>query len=399
MTIAWFQCDSGASGDMLLGALLDAGADLAQVQAAVDAVGTEPVRLEPVPVVRAGLAATWVRVHTAAPASSRTWADVRAMLTAADLAEPVRGTALDCFARLARAEARAHRSTPEQVHFHEVGALDAIADIVGFSAALHALRVTAATATPVALGHGQVRTAHGTLPVPAPAVVELLTEAGAPVLPGDAPFELCTPTGAALLATVVTGWGGVPAGRIVGSGTGAGSRDPQDRPNVVRALLVSPSESGTAAGGPAEDELVLQTNVDDLDPRLWPGVLARLLEAGADDAWLTPVLMKKGRPAHTLSALVPPRAADAVRRAIFEQTSAIGLREHLVGKRALARSLVSVRVGQDQVRVKTAALDGTVVNAQPEFDDVLAVAERTGRPVKAVLAEALAAAQAAGLLP
>ena len=400
MSTAWFQCDSGASGDMLLGALLDAGAPLGAVQAAVDAVGTERVRLTAVPAMRGGLAATQVQVHVATSPVVRTWANVRGLLEAADLAEPVRLMALDVFARLARAEATAHRTSPEQVHFHEVGALDAVADVVGVSAALHALGVTAATATPVAVGYGMVRTAHGVLPVPVPAVVALLAEVGAPVHSGDEPYELCTPTGAALLASTVTVWGGLPAGRIVGAGTGAGSRELHSRPNVLRVLLLEPSDAAARpAGTPAEAELVLETNVDDLDPRLWPAVLSRLLAAGADDAWLTPVLMKKGRPAHTLSALVPPHAADAVRRAVFEETSAIGLREHLVGKRALERGWVSVRVGDDEVRIKTASLDGVVVNAQPEFEDVAAIAERTGRPVKAVLAEAVAAAQAAGVLP
>jgi uncharacterized protein (TIGR00299 family) protein len=385
---------------MLLGALLDAGAPLGAVQAAVDAVGTERVRLTAVPAMRGGLAATQVQVHVATSPVVRTWANVRGLLEAADLAEPVRLMALDVFARLARAEATAHRTSPEQVHFHEVGALDAVADVVGVSAALHALGVTAATATPVAVGYGMVRTAHGVLPVPVPAVVALLAEVGAPVHSGDEPYELCTPTGAALLASTVTVWGGLPAGRIVGAGTGAGSRELHSRPNVLRVLLLEPSDAAARpAGAPAEAELVLETNVDDLDPRLWPAVLSRLLAAGADDAWLTPVLMKKGRPAHTLSALVPPHAADAVRRAVFEETSAIGLREHLVGKRALERGWVSVRVGDDEVRIKTASLDGVVVNAQPEFEDVAAIAERTGRPVKAVLAEAVAAAQAAGVLP
>ena len=400
MSTAWFQCDSGASGDMLLGALLDAGAPLETIQSAVDAVGTERVRLETVPAVRGGLAATQLRVHVATSPVVRTWANVRGLLEAADLVEPVRSMALEVFARLARAEGAAHRTSAEQVHFHEVGALDAIADIVGVSAALHALGVTAAVSTPVAVGYGTVHTAHGVVPVPVPAVVALLTEAGAPVLSGDEPYELCTPTGAALLASTVTAWGGLPAGRIVGSGTGAGSRELASRPNVLRVLLVDPSAPAEQpAGGQGEAELVMETNVDDLDPRLWPAVLSGLLAAGADDAWLTPVLMKKGRPAHTLSALVPPHAADAVRRAVFEQTSAIGLREHLVGKRALQRGWVSVRVGDDEVRVKTASLDGVVVNAQPEFQDVAAVAERTGRPVKVVLAQAVAAAQAAGVLP
>jgi uncharacterized protein (TIGR00299 family) protein len=383
---------------MLLGALLDAGAALETLQAAVDAVGTEPVRLEPEQVLRGGLAATWVHVRTRASPVVRTWANLRGLLEEAALPEPVRLLALDVFARLARAEAAAHRTSPEQVHFHEVGALDAVADVVGVAAGLHALGVRDAAASPVALGQGMVRATHGLLPIPAPAVVALLSEVGAPVHSGDEPYELCTPTGAALLAATVTRWGGLPAGRIVGTGTGAGSRELDSRPNVLRVLLVDPAPvepDGTAA---PDTQLVLETNVDDLDPRLWPAVLDRLLEAGAVDAWLTPILMKKGRPAHTLAALVPVDAADAVRRVVFVETSAIGVREHPVGKRALRRGWVTVTVDGHDIRVKTAQLDGAVVNAQPEYDDVAAVANATGRPVKAVLADAVAAGRAAGLL-
>jgi pyridinium-3,5-bisthiocarboxylic acid mononucleotide nickel chelatase len=310
----------------------------------------------------------------------------------------VRSRALDVFGRLASAEAAAHRTSADQVHFHEVGALDAVADVVGVCAALHALAVTQASCSAVALGHGMVRSAHGLLPVPGPAVVALLSEVGAPVYSGDEPYELCTPTGAALLAATVTRWGGLPAGRIVSSGHGLGSRELDRLPNVLRVLLLEPSDEGELEGRPpvepADHQLVVETNVDDLDPRLWPGVLARLMVAGAADAWLTPVLMKKGRPAHMLSVLVPADAAAAVRRTIFAETSAIGLREHAVGKRALDRTFVTVRVGADEIRVKTATLDGVVVNAQPEYDDVAAAAERSGRPVKAVLADAAAAAAA-----
>jgi pyridinium-3,5-bisthiocarboxylic acid mononucleotide nickel chelatase len=233
--------------------------------------------------------------------------------------------------------------------------------------------------------------------VPTPAVVALLEEAGAPVYSGDEPYELCTPTGAALLAATVRSWGGLPAGRIVGSGTGAGTRELESRPNVLRVVLLEPVE-GPGAGPTAEDaapaSVVLETNVDDLDQRLWPGVLARLIEAGAVDAWLTPILMKKGRPAYTLSALVPSDAVPAVRRVVFVETSAIGVRLHPVAKHALDRDFVVVQVDGIDVRVKMATLDGAVVNVQPEYDDVAAVASVTGRPAKAVLTDAVAAAQA-----
>ncbi len=391
MTHAWFQCPAGASGDMLLGALLDAGAPLDAVRSAVAAVGVEPVEISVHPVHRGGLAATKADVRPDRAPTPRTWADVRALLAEAALPEQVRGHALDVFSRLARAEARVHGVAPDAVHFHEVGALDAIADVVGVSAALHALGVTTASCQGVALGGGTVRSAHGVLPVPAPAVVELLAEVGAPVWSGTPETELCTPTGAALLASVVTSWGPTPPGRVTAHGYGAGDREVEGLPNLLRVLLL-----GAVSGEDADDapQLVLAANVDDLDPRIWPLVLNRLLDAGAADAWLTPIVMKKGRPAHTVTVLVDPSTAEAVRRVLFTETSTIGLREHEVTKRALRRHVVTVEVLGHPVRVKVAELHGQQVNAQPEFEDVAAAAEATGRPVKAVLAAALAAVHA-----
>ena len=311
----------------------------------------------------------------------------------------MRDLALDVFARLARAEAAAHGIPADDVHFHEVGALDSLADVVGVCAALHDLAVTAVHCTPVALGQGSVRTEHGLLPVPGPAVLAVLAEVGAPVGAGDVEGEACTPTGAALLAATVTGWGGLPGLRVSTTGTGAGSRDTAGRPNVLRVVLGEPTTSDLDAGDAVEgvdavDAVVLAANVDDLDPRVWPGVLAALLAAGAVDAWLTPILMKKGRPAHTLSALAPPHAVDAVRRVMFTESSTIGVREHRVAKQALARETRTVRVDGAEVRVKVASLDGQVVNVSPEYDDVAAAAVALGRPVKAVLAAAAAAAHA-----
>lgn len=394
MTLAWFQCHAGASGDMVLGALVDAGAPLDAVQAAVDAIGVEAVLFATESVTRQGVAAC--RVHVRVPRSRvvRTWGNVRGLLEAADLAAGVRARALDVFARLARAEASAHRTSPEQVHFHEVGALDAIADVVGTCAALEALGVTDAVGSAVAVGSGMTRGEHGLLPVPGPAVVALLAEVGAPVYSGPAPYEMCTPTGAALLAATVRRWGDLPAMRVVAAGFGAGSRDLDEVPNALRVVLGEPVP---VPGAAAAEALLLEANVDDLDPRLWPPVLARLLAAGASDAWLTPIVMKKGRPAHTLSVLVSYDQADAVRRAVFTETSTIGLREAAVGKRALDRGSATVLVDGVEVRVKTALLDGLLVNVQPEYEDVAAAAARLGWPVKAVLAAAVAGAYEAGL--
>jgi hypothetical protein len=397
--VGWWHCLAGASGDMCLGAIVDAGVPLDTIQAAIDAVGVEPVQLSRETVTRQGVTATRVDVSTQASSVIRTWGNIRSLLEAAPLPEPIRKLALDVFARLARAEAAAHRTEPDQVRFHEVGALDAIADVVGTAAGLHALGVETVVASPIALGYGMTRGEHGLLPVPGPAVLALLEEVGAPVYSGGVAAELCTPTGAALLAATVTEWGPLPALRIESVGNGAGSRDLDELPNVLRLVVGTAIEAGTDAtvGQAGEAAMVIEANVDDLDPRIWPSVLSQLLDAGADDAWLTPIVMKKGRPAHTLSVLCSDQAAEALRRIIFTETSTIGLRERPVGKRALERATTTVHVDGVPIRVKTAILNGRVVNAIPEYDDVAAAAAQLGRPVKAILAAATAAAHDAGL--
>lgn len=379
--IGWVDASAGASGDMLLGALVGGGVPVTVIAAAVAAVAPEHVALRPEPATRNGLAATRCHVDVADSTTHRTWADVAALLAAADLPEPVRARAHACFERLARAEAAVHGTTPEQVHFHEVGALDAIADVVGVCAGVEHLGLSELVVSPVAVGSGTVRSAHGELPVPPPAVAELLR--GAPSYSGPGRAELCTPTGAALLTTLATGFGPQPPMTVDRIGVGAGARDPDTHPNVLRLFVGAGSTEHTTA-------VVVETNVDDLDPRLWPNVLAALLDAGASDAWLTPILMKKGRPAHTLSVLVAADRLERVRAEVFRQTSTIGVREVPVGKTALERRMATVEVSGCSIRVKIAGHGGSVVNVQPEYDDVAAAAATTGRPVKDVLADAVA---------
>ncbi len=319
----------------------------------------------------------------------RTWTHVRELISHGTLDGPVRDLALAVFERLAVAEAAVHGTTPDEVHFHEVGALDAIADVVGVCAGFVHLGLDAVTVSPIAVGSGTVRTQHGTLPVPPPAVAELLR--GVPTYAGVVAMELCTPTGAALLTTLATGWGPQPAMTVEEIGVGAGGRDPEGHANVLR-LFVGVGGSSPQARPPTGRSL-LECNVDDLDPRVWPNVIAALLEAGASDAWLTPILMKKGRPAHTLSALVDASRASAVRAAIFRQTSTIGLREQPLTKHALEREMVSVEISGQQVAVKLARHDGVLVNAQPEYDDVVRAASLLDRPVADVLAEAVSLAR------
>jgi uncharacterized protein (TIGR00299 family) protein len=391
--VGWIDASSGASGDMLLGALLDAGVPIDVLRDAVDAVSPEPVSLESEQVTRNGFATTRCHVHVGDSVTARSWADIRALLEEAPLDQLVREVALEAFGRIAEAEARVHGTSVDDVHFHEVGALDSIADVVGVAAGFVHLDLDELVCSPVALGGGSVRIAHGRVGVPVPAVVELLRDL--PSYGGPVDLELTTPTGAALLATLADDFGPQPAMAVTTVGVGAGGRDPEGHANVVRLLVgESPvddrARSRSASTGSA---LVIEANVDDLDPRVWPDVIAALLDAGASDAWLSPILMKKGRPAHTLHVLVGAEAADAVRREMFRQTSTIGVREQTFGKHALDREFVDVEVGGHRVAVKVARLDGELMNVQPEYADVVTAATALGRPVKDVLAEASARAR------
>jgi uncharacterized protein (TIGR00299 family) protein len=370
--IGWLDAHAGASGDMLLGALVDAGVPLAVLQEAVDALGVGIV-LKAEPVLRAGLGATAVQVLADDDAGTRSWSDVRALLAG-------NTRALAVFALLAETEAAVHRVPVDQVHFHEVGAHDALADVVGVVAGVDHLGLDGLHCSTVSLGSGSTRGAHGPLPVPAPAVLALLR--GKPVQAGPSPHESTTPTGAALLAGLVTEWGPLPPMAVDRVGLGAGGRDPREVANVLRLVVGSPLQGRRTA-------VVLETNVDDLDPRLWPHVLGRLLEAGASDAWLTPILMKKGRPAHLLSVLCDQSEAAQLRTVVLTETSSIGLRETRVDKHALERTESTVDVEGQAIRVKTAWLDGRPVNTNPEWDDVVTAAAALGRPAKQVLAAAI----------
>ena len=391
---AWVDASAGVAGDMLLGALVDAGADLAAVQAAVDAVVPGAVRLVARDVLRAGQHGCKVDVEVLTEdLPHRHWREIRTMVTEADLSTRTRQRVLATFGRLADAEASVHGTDPEQVHFHEVGALDSIADVVGVCAALDLLDVVTLSAGPVAVGSGRIRTAHGDIGVPVPAVVQL--SQGWRVLAGGR-GELATPTGMALVVTLSERCEDLPALVLSGSGAGAGTKDDSDRPNLTRVLLGVGAPPAPATG---DQVTVLEANVDDLDPRLWPGVLDRLLTGGALDAWLVPILMKKGRPAHTLTVLAHPHRVDALRTLVFAETSTLGVRASIWSRTALPRGWVDVVLHGGTVPVKVGHHNGRIVRATPEFDNVEQLARRSGRPVPDVLAEALGAVVTSGLLP
>jgi hypothetical protein len=321
---------------------------------------------------------------------TRRLAEVLDILERADVTDTARDRARRVFHRLADAEAAVHGVTPEQVHFHEVGAADSIVDVIGVCLGLDRIGLDVLVVSPIALGGGTAASAHGPIPVPTPAALGLL--AGSALLGhgGPSDVELATPTGIALLAEWASASGPMPAMTVSEVGVGAGERDNPEQPNVVRLVV------GEAAAGQSDQPdlgwQTIEANVDDLDPRLWPGVLDSLLAAGAADAWLTPILMKKGRPAHTVSALAGPGAVDAVRTVLLEQTSTIGVRSTAVDKEALDRSWITVDVDGQQVRIKLAHRAGLRINLAPEFDDVAAAAQALGVPAKDILARASAAA-------
>jgi uncharacterized protein (TIGR00299 family) protein len=379
---------------MLLAALVDAGAPLDPVTTAVSAVIPGSVVLASSQVSRSGLRSTKVDVkRVLADQTHRSWREIQTLLEQADLAVKVRERSQRVFRRLAEAEARVHGITTDDVRFHEVGAWDSIADVVGVCTALDCLGVTSMSCSAVALGSGRVTVGHGELPVPVPAVLEL--SPGWQVMSGGE-GELATPTGMALVTTLARECRGLPAMTVHTVGVGAGTRDTAGHPNVVRVVLGD--RHGAADSSDSSVLSVLETNIDDMDPRVWPTVLASLFAAGAADAWLVPIIMKKGRPAQTLTVLASPANRDALRRLIFELTTTSGVRETTVSRIALDRFWVPVSVAGGQVRVKVAHHGGEIVQATPEFDEAAAVATAHNIPVRRVLQEAIAAAERAGLV-
>jgi pyridinium-3,5-bisthiocarboxylic acid mononucleotide nickel chelatase len=384
-TIAWFHPFSGIAGDMALASLLDAGADRHAVLAALVALpAPEGITVETVQ--RCGIGATRVVVPDEPDHHHRPYASVRALLDAAELPGRVHERAAAVFERLAVVEGRIHGVEPDDVEFHEVGSLDAIVDVVGTCAALEDLGVDEVRSAPVAVGTGTVRGSHGILPNPAPAVVALLAMAGAPSHGVDVPMELTTPTGAALLAALASGFGPMPAMTAHAVGYGAGTRDLDGRPNVVQVVIgtAAPAPSIASPGQPVR---LLEVNVDDTTGEVLAHAVSALLAAGAHDAWITPIVMKKGRPAFTVSVLADPVLAPELAARLCAETGSLGVRGRTIERWPRAREEGVVDVDGVPVRIKIGA--GRV---KVEHDDAVAAARRLDLPLREVMARAEAAA-------
>ena len=379
---AYLDTPSGISGDMFLGCLVDAGWPVAALRRTVEALalpaGSWSVEAEAV--MRGPLRATLVQVRAAEGEEHRHLADVARIIDGADLAGAVKARARAVFTRLAEAEAAVHGSTLEEVHFHEVGALDAIIDIVGVCAGLHELGVTQLYASALPLGEGWVNSAHGRIPVPAPATLNLLTAVGAPVRPAPGPGELVTPTGAALLAEFAIFR--QPHMQLQRTGVGTGQKD-FAWPNVARLMLGEATEGGS--------HVVVETNIDDMNPELYGPVSEALFAAGALDVWLAPIQMKKGRPGVLLSVLAPAALESALANLILRETTTLGVRVHAVHRHEARRSFATVETPYGAVRVKLKWAGETVAGVKPEHADCLRLAGEQKVAVRQVYEQAMSA--------
>jgi pyridinium-3,5-bisthiocarboxylic acid mononucleotide nickel chelatase len=379
MRIGYFDCATGASGDMILGALVDAGYPVEDLRGALERLGVDGFRVEARPVERGGIRGTQLVVDVEPGRHFATLGDMLAPVEKSGLPGAVRRRAAAILGRLAEAEARVHRVPVEAVHFHEVGALDTLVDAVGAAAALDGLGIERVHVSPLPLGGGTVETAHGRLPVPAPATLELLH--GFALCDTGIRAELVTPTGAAILAEVATP-APLPPMTLERVGWGAGARE-LPVPNLLRLLVGEGAGVGDA--GETETLLTVETTIDDMSPQLYEPLMESLFEAGALDVYLTPVVMKKSRPGVVLTALAPPRRAGALAELLFRESTTLGVRLGEVRRVRLPREVVELDTRWGRVPFKVSRLRGRATTVTPEFDVVRRIARAEGQPVREVL--------------
>ncbi len=384
MTLAYVDCFAGAGGDMIVGALLDAGADPAAVADALAQLDLPGFSVRHEIVQRGGMAGVKFHVDvTGEDHPHRHLESILALIDGAGLPERAADRARRIFTRLARAEADVHGIDVQEVHFHEVGAVDSIVDIVAACVALELLGVDRVLCSPIALGSGTVTCAHGTLPVPTPATAKLV--AGVEVFSCGVDGEATTPTAAAVLTTLAESYGPMPAMSVSAVGCGAGTRDAGPLPNLLRVFV------GSAGEGAVDDAVELSANIDDCSGEIIGATIQALLAAGCLDAWATPIVMKKSRPAWMLGALCAPGDVAAAQRIIFSETTTFGIRSRPCRRTKLVREMATVETACGPIRIKVGLLDGQVVTASPEFDDCKTAAQTHHLPVKDVYTQALRA--------
>lgn len=392
----YFDCFSGAAGDMILGALIDLGVPLDDVRAALGSLAIDYGGISADRVVRSGIAATKFRLaehdhhhhhhdhrhdhHH----DHRSLEEITGLIGRSALSPAGKERAVHLFERLAQTEAEIHAMPVETVHLHEVGAIDSIVDIVGCVYALEAVGASEISASPLNVGGGTVRCAHGVMPVPAPATASLLR--GAPIYSGEVKAELVTPTGALIVTGYATKFGPLPPMTITATGYGAGDRDFDGHPNVIRVI-----SGETAAAAASETIVTIECEIDDMNPQLFGPLMDRLHEAGALDVFYTSVMMKKSRPGVLVTVLAPPAGRDAICGVLFAETTTIGVRYQEMRREKLAREIRTIETPVGAIRFKIATRDARVLNASPEFDDCARIAQQRGIPIKDVQALAMKA--------
>ena len=389
--IAWFQCGAGVAGDMVMAALVDAGADQFAVMDAIGALGVADWALTFEEVQRCGVRARWANVvvhtHDGHQHAHRPAREVLAVIAAGVLPERVRDRALAVYRTLAEVEGAIHGTDPDEVELHEVGALDSIIDVVGVCAALETLGVDTVVFSPIAVGHGSVTTAHGVFPNPVPAVSRLLERAGAPVTGLDTTMEVSTPTGVALMTVLGSASGAMPPMTVTATGFGAGTKDVPNRPNVVQVVIGEAVDASPNGDDPGQEAFEIAVNVDDVTGEVLAHTVERLLAVGAFDAWVTPIVMKKGRPAHTVHALCDAGRHAAIVATMLAETGSMGIRSTPLRRWPQQRTEATVDIDGHPIAVKVAGH-----RVKVEFGDARRAADALGVPVREILSRAERAA-------
>lgn len=382
MSLIYFDCFSGASGDMIVGSLIDLGLSLDQLTRELQKLDLRNYSLSVNRVVKAGISATKFTVQTGHEHHHRNLLTIENLIKRSELNDRIKDSAIRVFVRLAEAEARVHGSTVDKIHFHEVGAVDSIVDIVGACIGFELLGVEEILASPLNVGTGSVKAAHGTLPVPAPATAELLK--GIPVYTNHIEGELVTPTGAAILSTLAMNFGGLPPFQTERIGYGAGTRDMPGAANVLRVFKGERSSFAVAKGQfhGSQHVTVIEANIDDMNPQVVGYLQERLQKLGVLDTFVCPVQMKKNRPGFLLSVVTAPESFEIVADAIFRETTTIGIRYYEADRRVLEREIVPIEVEFGIIRVKVSRREGQIMNFSPEYEDCRVAAEKHGIPVK-----------------